>query len=486
MPAFQKLLQGGLEAITRAQQELHPSEDALTLLTQLRLDAKRSPRELIGGAAAAKAKEIYEGQHLGGLELYHGSPHLFRPTPVNPLGEFDFLSNLSQGEGYQAFGPGGYLTGNEPLGWEYARNTTARKNNPRGRDRGPPPIPDTWLAAYRHDPEGFIEFLRARTVQKGRGYGVFDPGRWVQKEASSQAGHSGAGFVSEVKAKNIDPYLDAMKRTAWVDDRLTNFNRSDWAADSGRKLLDAGALSEGAPSLSVKKLPGSEIPAGLGWGQQRTDFLRDMQERMGLDPARFTHLSLLNPVRNNLNATESGAFYARNPNVSAGLAPGRPTKYKQSMSDTLDLRRLGEGPIPEEPKPEYRPRLYTAKTPATPTEMFSYDFPLEINAPRVVAALHNIAIEKKLPLPTEYGFETVTGERFIKQLREKLGSKEAVKTLRDADVPGMYFQRAGRRDNSVPPSTFDPDSHNFVWFDDPMLNIVKREDKKDGGSVVRQ
>jgi hypothetical protein len=42
------------------------------------------------------------------LDVYHGSPHTFPPTPKNPLGEFD-ASKIGTGEGAQAYGHGIYV-----------------------------------------------------------------------------------------------------------------------------------------------------------------------------------------------------------------------------------------------------------------------------------------------------------------------------------------------------------------------------------------
>jgi len=45
---------------------------------------------------------------IGAIKTYHGSPHLFPPTPKNPLGEFD-LAKIGTGEGNQSFGKGAYV-----------------------------------------------------------------------------------------------------------------------------------------------------------------------------------------------------------------------------------------------------------------------------------------------------------------------------------------------------------------------------------------
>lgn len=45
------------------------------------------------------------------LIAYHGTPHLFEPTPTNPLGAFD-LAKLGSGEGAQVYGHGMYVAEN--------------------------------------------------------------------------------------------------------------------------------------------------------------------------------------------------------------------------------------------------------------------------------------------------------------------------------------------------------------------------------------
>ena len=53
------------------------------------------------------------------LDVYHGSPHTFPPTPKNPLGEFD-ASKIGTGEGNQSFGHGIYTAENPNVGKGYA------------------------------------------------------------------------------------------------------------------------------------------------------------------------------------------------------------------------------------------------------------------------------------------------------------------------------------------------------------------------------
>jgi len=60
---------------------------------------------------------------IGAIKTYHGSPHLFEPTPKNPLGEFR-LDKIGTGEGSQAFGHGPYVAESEGLATHY-RDLTA-------------------------------------------------------------------------------------------------------------------------------------------------------------------------------------------------------------------------------------------------------------------------------------------------------------------------------------------------------------------------
>jgi hypothetical protein len=52
------------------------------------------------------------------FNVYHGSPHLFEPTPKNPLGEFRDKA-IGTGEGAQAYGYGHYLAENEGVARNY-------------------------------------------------------------------------------------------------------------------------------------------------------------------------------------------------------------------------------------------------------------------------------------------------------------------------------------------------------------------------------
>jgi hypothetical protein len=76
-----------------------------------------------GRFVAPKAGQLAEQYmvNTGGilpLDVYHGSPHTFPPTPKNPLGEFD-ASKIGTGEGAQAYGHGIYTAENPAVAAGY-------------------------------------------------------------------------------------------------------------------------------------------------------------------------------------------------------------------------------------------------------------------------------------------------------------------------------------------------------------------------------
>jgi len=101
MPSYQKLMRGALEKLAKRQSEMDAMQAEIAARAALEAQAK---------ATFADPKVAPKGP----LTLFHGSPHKFE--------EFDFENNLLRGEGALAFGPGGYMTGHEPLARAYARD----------------------------------------------------------------------------------------------------------------------------------------------------------------------------------------------------------------------------------------------------------------------------------------------------------------------------------------------------------------------------
>ena len=75
-----------------------------------------------GGMGASRAAPAPAGSL--GMNVYHGTPHRFRPTKNNPLGEFD-ASKIGTGEGAQAYGRGLYFAENPEVAARYAQPITA-------------------------------------------------------------------------------------------------------------------------------------------------------------------------------------------------------------------------------------------------------------------------------------------------------------------------------------------------------------------------
>ena len=81
---------------------------ALQALRQLRQQIMSGPLgagQAIGEMAPISVRGAPVMQEL---DVYHGTPHRFEPTPANPLGEFD-ASKIGTGEGAQAYGHGIYF-----------------------------------------------------------------------------------------------------------------------------------------------------------------------------------------------------------------------------------------------------------------------------------------------------------------------------------------------------------------------------------------
>jgi hypothetical protein len=80
-----------------------------------------------GDVPAAPGPEAYGSGQLirmaDPLTVHHGTPHEFKGTRVNPLGEFD-LSKLGTGEGAQAYGKGIYQAGRKSIAEGYRDDLT--------------------------------------------------------------------------------------------------------------------------------------------------------------------------------------------------------------------------------------------------------------------------------------------------------------------------------------------------------------------------
>ena len=79
-----------------------------------------------GGLPAQLLGDVSRGS-VRPLDVYHGTPYTFPPTPRNPLGEFD-ASKIGTGEGAQVYGRGIYTAEARPTGERYRSQLAPEKN----------------------------------------------------------------------------------------------------------------------------------------------------------------------------------------------------------------------------------------------------------------------------------------------------------------------------------------------------------------------
>jgi hypothetical protein len=77
--------------------------------------------------ARRAVNQVMRATGAGPMELmaYQGSPHLYAPTPKNPLGELD-PTKIGSGEGAQAYGMGHYLAENRNVGEGYRNSISSQ------------------------------------------------------------------------------------------------------------------------------------------------------------------------------------------------------------------------------------------------------------------------------------------------------------------------------------------------------------------------
>lgn len=96
------------------------------------------------------------GPVMAELDVYHGTPHRFPATEVNPLGEFD-ASKIGTGEGAQAYGHGVYLAENPEIASGYRKdlsNYTQPFVQFKGQKIAGTSLSDLDIAAYKYLQQG--------------------------------------------------------------------------------------------------------------------------------------------------------------------------------------------------------------------------------------------------------------------------------------------------------------------------------------------
>lgn len=458
MATFQQLMRGAAEKIAKRQAELDELQKAA---------AKRFELE-------TAARNHFSGQDPeGGLRLYHGSPYNFD--------RFDFEKNLLKGEGAMSFGPGGYMTGHEPLAREYARNLFDRHGSAADSHRG-------IRLALETDPKAAAQYLRALQVGKMQDAGIGEgstrnevrtmtslpphlrnlPPNYIPYVSTTSRVSAPTNYALESRttASGIDDYLKLAESVGIPPQKQpTRIGRGGIspleAIRRGKELERAmGGRPDIRPRLQERLSPIDQTL--FGW-QDVNDYMQDMGGGFSL--------SGMTKVRNNLNSTWR----------LLNDRPG-PAGYIASMGGHGNTGRVDlRDPRFTMENPELARRLYEAPFDAKLEDMLSYDYPLRTAGPRTIGALTQLA--------DKYGFTDrlhpdMLGHEALRALQDKVRSPLAqMQALKEAGLPGMYFERGGRRGSGQIPDQFKPDNYNYVIFDQDKLGPPKKTEFSTGGVV---
>jgi hypothetical protein len=211
-----------------------------------------------GGLPAQLLGDISRGS-VSPLDVYHGTPYTFPPTPRNPLGEFD-ASKIGTGEGAQVYGRGIYTAEARPTGERYRSQLAPEKNvtdlNQKMRfvKIGDKPIsPDTFdidisqelIDAAKSGKKEFLDFANQKKS------------RWEQ--------------LAKDESYKFQPYAE--EKIKAYDDLIKETEKS-------------GVAYTGAGNLYKVNLPDEKIATMLDWDKPITEqemiSLYDRMQQTGL------------------------------------------------------------------------------------------------------------------------------------------------------------------------------------------------------------
>lgn len=497
MPTFQQLLFGSAQRIAKRQAEL----DALARgAAEAEAAAPAVHPKIAELQAAAQAHFAQPGvAPPPPMTLLHGTPYKFD--------RFDFENNLRRGEGALAYGPGGYMTGHEPLAREYARRLFAQHSGQGSDD--PYAYHRPLREALATDPVGAAEYLRAVTMQK------LAP--WADRAANHPYASLGPINPRSAQARKLEdagiPVFD-IRPSGYHDPRQFLGERTITASDFDeyRRAADLAGLPLGtlktriglggvSPLEAIRQ--GREIQRAVS---AAPEIIRPkLSESFAVDPRYFEDPGFrdnepdwktirdLNYARyGTRDSWESGAPYGEpsgftksraNLNSTARVIEGRPGRagYFASMDPggRIDMRQpLRPGGPPN--TTELARRLYSAPFNASFADMLPYDYPISSMTPEKLGALGQLAMQ--------HGFinqlrPDMPGSEIIKQLRDRIsgGDAERMRALRDAGFPATFFLRGGRR--ATLPTRINPEDFNFVIHDQSLLGDPNVEEFAAGGAV---
>ncbi len=479
MGAFQKLLDEvyGVARLTKRQQEMDELQKAA------------AKRFLMESEAQAKFKAPE-----GGLRLYHGTPFDFE--------RFDFENNLMKGEGALAYGPGGYMTGNEPLARQYAKDLFSRHSG-AGQYTDPYTSRPT-RQALMTDPKAAAQYLRA--VQVGK---ILDAGG---QEGSKSFDLSSRNAMPPHMAGRAPNYVAYPKRTIpgdWTSP-VSRVQRPDTYALGSESTLSG--LDDYVRLAESAGLPPQRQPYRIGQGgispleviRRGKELERVMGGNPGIRPRIQERLSYLegplygreeaaqrlNDLRGDSPKFEMPGLGHNRANLNSTWRflndrPGN-AGYTAHMGKNarIDLRNPAVPDWPTSPTEgsALARRLYEAPYQGALEDMIPYDYPVKFAGPKATGALTMLA--------DKYGFldelhPDMLGKDAMRLVQSKVGRDplKQMQAFRDAGIPGHYFLRGGRRDPSVIPDQFQPDDYNYVIFDQNTVGTPKKTEFNVGGSV---
>lgn len=202
------------------------------------------------------------------LLAYHSSPHLWPPTPENPLGAFS-LGKLGTGEGHAAFAEGPYVAQNEETAQDYLDSLKLPWTY-RGQPPPPTKLGDPYNIAVRKLGEMIAEPAVGATPAESKDALMATYRNWVD------------GQRSTAQNPNVAPDTRAMAHTRadWDEQTLRHLERLDPADFTGPR----GYTYETEVHIDPKHM--------LDWDRplhQQSDYVQDRVNRLpgwqGIDSA---------------------------------------------------------------------------------------------------------------------------------------------------------------------------------------------------------
>jgi hypothetical protein len=229
-----------------------------------------------------------------GMMHFHGTPHTFKPTPENPLGQFE-LSKVGIGEGAQTRGHGIYLAEAKPVAQGYMRAGMAAPVLVGGKPMG--------LAAKtpveRAVADRLALYMRAGSdlpgAQKMTERWLRNESQWARLGAGPEALSSGLAFMKKAEgapAGNLYhadiPDAEIAKMLDW-DKPLSEQTLPPKIEELRQYLASTGASDFGPSKLTDPNARGADLYQELAYRYSPEAASRMLTER-GVPGLRFLDL----------------------------------------------------------------------------------------------------------------------------------------------------------------------------------------------------